>query len=208
METMAVYPIFYLYFSIFFILRRRLISWCISWIESNKKTVEKERILMDTIQIQPLTYENFQKYGDFVRIDQVNPEKFQCIGEPPIEFYPDLVLQNIGSNILGVSLCRVSPRDLKVDFTEHHNETEEGILPLDGDVYMHVGGSSQKASDMKVEIFEVPKLTLVRLKIGVWHHAVFAKGNQPVNVLILLAERTYHNDCEVETYDLIFGKKC
>ena len=163
---------------------------------------------MNTVQIQPLRYETFQKYGDFVRIDQVNPEKFQRIGQLPIEFYPDLVLQNLGSSILGISLCRVFPRDLKIDFTEHHNETEEGILPLDGDVLMHVGSSAQKSGEMKVEIFEVPKLTLVRLKIGVWHHAVYARGDQPVNVLILLAERTYHNDCEVETYDLTFGKKC
>jgi len=61
---------------------------------------------------------------------------------------------------------------------------------------------------MKVEIFEVPKLTLVKLKIGVWHHAAYAKGNQPVNILILLAERTYHNDCEIENYHFSFSNKC
>ncbi|HHT10352.1 MAG TPA: ureidoglycolate lyase [Atribacter sp.] len=163
---------------------------------------------MSTVQIQPLTYETFQKYGDFVQIDKVSPEKYQRIGQPPIEFYPDLVLQNLGSSILGVSLCRVFPRDLKIEVTEHHNDTEEGMLPLDGDVLIHVGASAEKSEDMKVEIFEVPKLTLVRLKIGVWHHAAYAKGDQPVNVLILLAERTYHNDCEVENYQFTFGKKC
>lgn len=46
---------------------------------------------MNSIQIKPLTYENFQKYGDFVRLDQVSPEKYQRIGQPPVEFYPDLI---------------------------------------------------------------------------------------------------------------------
>lgn len=159
-----------------------------------------------TLHVQPITQENFKKYGDFVRIDQVSPEKNQCAGPRPTEFYPDLILQNIGMNIIGISLCRVYPRDFQVEFTEHHNDTEEGILPLDGDIYLHVGGAPQDISNLKVEIFEVPKLTYIRLKIGVWHHAPFAKENNPVNVLIVLAERTYHNDCEVKEYQKSFGK--
>lgn len=162
---------------------------------------------MDNVHIKPLTYENFRQYGDFVRLDEVNPEKYQCIGQAPVEFYPDLILQNLGNSILGVSLCRVFPRDLTIELTEHHNYTEEGNLPLDGDVYMYVGPATQEAEEMKVEIFEVPKLTLVRLKIGVWHYALYAKGDKPVNVLILLPERTYHNDCDIEPYNLTFGGK-
>ncbi len=118
-----------------------------------------------------------------------------------------MILQNLGNSILGVSLCRVFPRDLTIELTEHHNYTEEGNLPLDGDVYMYVGPATQEAEEMEVEIFEVPKLTLVRLKIGVWHHALYAKGDKPVNVLILLPERTYHNDCDIELYNLTFGGK-
>jgi len=163
---------------------------------------------MNTIQVQPLTLETFKKYGDFVKIDKVNPETHLRIGEAPVEFYPDLVLQNLGSSIAGVSLCRVFPRDLKVEVTEHHNFTEEGILPLDGDVYTHVGPATKKPNEMNIEVFEIPKLTFVRLKIGVWHHAVYSKGNQPVNVLILLAERTYHNDCEVENCHFTFSDQC
>ena len=61
---------------------------------------------MNSIQIKPLTYENFQKYGDFARLDQVSPENISGLVNP-VEFYPDLILQNLGSPILGVSLCRV-----------------------------------------------------------------------------------------------------
>ena len=55
---------------------------------------------MSTVQIQPLTYETFQKYGDFVQIDKVSPEKYQRIGQPPIEFYPDEII-SITTNIAG-----------------------------------------------------------------------------------------------------------
>ncbi|HSV31066.1 MAG TPA: ureidoglycolate lyase [Atribacteraceae bacterium] len=150
-----------------------------------------------TLTVQSLSQEAFQKYGEYVHLAQVGPENFQLLGKSPVEFYPDLVIQNIGKSILGVSLLRVYPRAYEIEFTEHHHDTEEGLLPLDGDVFMHVGGAPQAIPDLAVEVFAVPRLTLVRLKIGVWHHAVFARGNDPVNVLILLAERTYHNDCEV-----------
>jgi len=153
-----------------------------------------------TLSVQSLSKEAFQKYGEYVHLDQVSPDTFQLIGQPPVEFYPDLITQNIGKPILGISLLRVYPRAYEIEFSEHHHDTEECLLPLDGDVFMHVGGAPQSADGLAVEIFEVPKLTLVRLKIGVWHHAVFSRGNDPVNVLILLTERTYHNDCEVLEY--------
>ena len=43
---------------------------------------------MNSIQIKPLTYENFQKYGDFVRLDQVSPEKYQRIGQHRLSSIP------------------------------------------------------------------------------------------------------------------------
>ena len=45
--------------------------------------------------------------------------------------------------------------------------------------------------------FRVPKGTMVCLRPGVWHHAPFAVGGGPANVLIALPERTYANDCTV-----------
>lgn len=153
-----------------------------------------------SLTVQALNKEAFQKYGDYVHLDRVSPDVFQLLGKPPVEFYPDLITQNIGQPILGISLLRVFPRTHEIEFSEHHHHTEECLLPLDGDVFMHVGGAPQAVPDLEVEVFEIPRLTLVRLKIGVWHHAVFSRENDPVNVLILLAERTYHNDCEVLEY--------
>jgi ureidoglycolate lyase len=64
---------------------------------------------------------------------------------------------------------------------------------------MHVGAATKNneidANDF--EIFFVPKGTMVVLRKGVWHHAVFAAGDGVINALIALPERTYKNDCTV-----------
>ena len=151
------------------------------------------------IKPKELTLENFRKYGSFVRLSDISDKDFFRIGKSPVEFFPDLVSLNTDGEILGVSICRVFPREMKIDLTEHHNYTEEGILPLDGDVLIHVGCPTEgELPPGEIEVFKVPKLTFVRLKKGVWHHAPFSLEDRAVNCLILLAERTYHNDCEVE----------
>jgi len=156
---------------------------------------------MDKGVVKPeeLTQEKFRRYGSFVSLSGVSAGSFPGIGKPPVEFFPDLIGLNVDGEILGVCICRVFPREMKIDLTEHHNYSEEGILPLDGDVLIHVGCPTQdELPPRKIEVFKVPKLTFVRLKKGVWHHAPFSVKDKVVNCLILLAERTYHNDCEVE----------
>ena len=39
--------------------------------------------------------------------------------------------------------------------------------------------------------------TIVSLRPGIWHHAPFAYNSEYVNVMIVLPERTYANDCTV-----------
>ena len=87
-----------------------------------------------------------------------------------------------------------------VDVAEFHTKTCEGILPLDNDVLIHVGPATPSASKVpleKIKVFRVPKGTMVVLKPGVWHHAPFSLNKNPANVVILLPERTYANDCTV-----------
>jgi ureidoglycolate lyase len=45
--------------------------------------------------------------------------------------------------------------------------------------------------------FGIPRGTLVVLRPGVWHHAPFTIDGKPANVLVVLPERTYANDCVV-----------
>jgi ureidoglycolate lyase len=151
------------------------------------------------MESKELTLEDFRKYGSYVKLPEASSPSFFKIGKPPIEFFPDLLSLNLDNKALGISLCQVQPRQGKIDLLEHHNRTEEGILPLDGEVFLQLGGPTEgEVTPWNIELFRIPKLTFVSLKRGVWHHAPFVVGNKVVNILILLAERTYHSDSELK----------
>ncbi len=151
---------------------------------------------MREIKTKELTYEDFHIYGTFANM--LNP-RAPKIGDEPIEFFRDMAQLNVGQDIVSFSVCRVTKRNNVVDVTEIHNKSGEGILPLDGDVFVHVGIATPNGEvpcDF-IEAFRVPKGTLVVLNRGVWHHAPFATGDECVNVLIVLPERAYADDCLV-----------
>lgn len=147
--------------------------------------------------IKDLKIENFHIYGSFS--DMYDP-KTPKLGCEPIEFFRDMTQLYLGNTSLAsFSVCRVMKRPLIVDVTESHSNCGEGILPLNGDILIHVGiaTSAGEAPVEEFEIFRVPEGTFVALRPGVWHHAPFAHGCDSVNVLIVLPERTYANDCSV-----------
>ena len=152
---------------------------------------------MRTTTIKELTLENFRPYGSFASM--LNPNT-QRIGAKPIEFFRDMVPLNLAtSTTASFSVCRVEKRPVIVDVVEYHSYCGEGILPLDGDVLIHVGPATPAGivPFEVIEIFRVPQGTMVSLHPGVWHHAPFTHGSDAVNVLIVLPERTYANDCTV-----------
>jgi len=153
----------------------------------------------DIMKPKELILENFRKYGSYVKLSEASSPCFFKIGKPPIEFFPDLLSLDLDGKALGISLCQVQPRQGKIDLLEHHNRTEEGILPLDGEVFLQLGGPTEgEVPPRNIELFRIPNLTFISLKRGVWHHAPFVADNKAVNILILLAERTYHSDCELK----------
>jgi ureidoglycolate lyase len=88
---------------------------------------------------------------------------------------------------------------LNIDTNEFHTSTGEGILPLDNDIFIHVGpATAGEVPFEKIRVFLIPKGTMVVLRPGTWHHAPFTSGNKPANVLIVLPERTYAIDCTVK----------
>ena len=143
--------------------------------------------------IKELTLKDFQYYGSFANM--LNPQTPK-IGEKPIEFFRDMVLLELGTKTTAsFSVCRVEKRPLVVDATEYHSHCGEIILPLDGDVLIHVGiATPGKVNLDAIEIFRVPKGTVVSLRPGIWHHGPFAYNCDYVNTLIVLPERTYAND--------------
>lgn len=152
---------------------------------------------MRSIEVKELDREAFQPYGSYANL--IDPDTVK-IGEAPIEFFRDMVLLDLGSaNQASFSVCRVENRDPVVDVTEYHNGCGEGILPLDGDVLIHVAPATPNDGMPfeTIEAFRIPKGTMVSLRPGVWHHAPFAHGCEAANVMIVLPERTYARDCTV-----------
>jgi len=152
---------------------------------------------MKKISIKKLTLDNFKIYGSFSNL--INPEAPR-LGPEPIEFYRDLEQLNLGqTNIASFSVCRVSKRPLLIQKLEFHNHNDEGLLPIDGDVLIHVALATRNGEvpTDRIEVFLVPKGTFVRIRPGVWHHAPFAFGSDYVNALVVLPERTYSIDCIV-----------
>ncbi len=161
---------------------------------------------MSTLTVKPLTQEAFAKYGTFAPL---TPPTAQPLADGElIKFWPDcggvLDLGPAASNQLAIGICQVKWRELQIDESEFHSSTGEGNLPLDGDIYIHVAPPT--TGDLlpvdAIEIFYVPQGTMVIMKPGVWHHAPFAvTPGETVNIIILLPQRTYANDCIVDEID-------
>ena len=152
---------------------------------------------MRTVKIEELEVETFLPFGSYAHMLDPEAEK---IGKEPIEFYRDMIQQDLGGKaIVSFSTCRVEKRSLVIDVTEYHTETGEGCLALDNDILIHVGPATAGGVPPldKIRVFRVPQGTMVVLRPGVWHHAPFTVDSRPANVLIVLPERTYANDCIV-----------
>jgi ureidoglycolate lyase len=143
-----------------------------------------------------LTLEGFKPFGSYANM--IDPAGVNTFDQPPIQFMPDMIELDTGSENASLSVCRVQPREAVVDKTEFHSFSGELILPLNGDILIHVGPPTPKDDPPldQMRIFYVPQGTAVVLKRGVWHHAPFAVGNKSVSTLIGLPPRTYADDCE------------
>jgi ureidoglycolate hydrolase len=152
---------------------------------------------MYKVKINELTMESFQKFGSFARM--LDPEAVK-IGAAPVEFFRDMVGLSLGRDTAAsFSTCRVSKAPLKVSALEFHTFCQEGILPLDGEIVIALAPATA-GGDLpwdRVEAFRVPRGTMLALRPGVWHGGPFADQADSVNVLIVLPERVYANDCQV-----------
>jgi ureidoglycolate lyase len=144
-----------------------------------------------------LTPEAFRKFGTYACM--ITPSGPHLGGEP-IQFFGDMIQSTLGPvPVASFSVCRVEKRPFVINVSEFHDTCCEIVLPLDGDVLMHVApaGPSLEFPEGLAEVFLVPRGTLACLRPGVWHHAPYALASDAVNCLIVLPERTYKNDCTV-----------
>jgi ureidoglycolate lyase len=146
------------------------------------------------VGIKQLTGEAFKIYGSFANMLEPKGPK---LGKGPVQFYRDMAVLSLGqTNEASFSVTRVQKRDNIINAMECHTYTGEACMPLDGDILVHVAPASPKEAVPldQIEVFRVPKGTLLTLRPGVWHSAPFAEKSDCVNVLVVLPERTYAND--------------
>jgi len=152
---------------------------------------------MKEISWKKLSLADFAKYGTFAAMTAPTGPK---LGAEPIEFFRDMVQAGLGVvPQASFGVCRVMKRPFVMDVSEYHDTCCEVMLPLDGDVLMHVAPAvPQKEFPFdQAEVFLVPRGTITCVRPGVWHHAAYAYKCEAVNCLIVLPERTYNNDCTV-----------
>ena len=155
---------------------------------------------MKEITWKKLTSLEFAKYGTYASMIDPSAPK---LGAEPIEFYRDMVQSGLGmAPVASFGVCRVVKRPFVMDVSEYHDTCCETVLPLDGDVLMHVAPAvpEKEFPFDQAEVFLVPRGTLVCLRPGVWHHAPYAWRCDRVNCLVVLPERTYNNDCKVYAF--------
>ena len=153
---------------------------------------------MKKIQAQPLTPEAFRNYGTYQNMLDFS-DRVEAWEDGRKGFFADLLQINLGKdNAPSFSINRVGKEEGNViNFTEFHRYTAEGILALDGDCIFHVGKAQGAPGPDKLKAFILPRGTLVTINPGVLHGTHIAHKEDWVNVLIILPERTYGNDCEV-----------
>ena len=152
---------------------------------------------MKTVAVQPLSPAKFNRYGSYAMMidpcaDATGPK------DAPIVFFRDMVQQELFGANPSFSTCRMTERPLVIDAGEYHNHTCEVSMPMDNDALVWVapaGAETGRVPVEQIEVFYVPKGTLLMIRPGVWHHAAFSVNRKPVNVLIVLPERGYLNDC-------------
>ena len=152
---------------------------------------------MKTVAVQPLSPEKFKRYGSYAAMidpcaDATGPK------DAPIVFFRDMVQQDLFGANPSFSTCRMTARPLVINKGEYHNHTCEVCMPMDNDALVWVapaGAVTDRVPVEQIEVFYVPKGTLLMIRAGVWHHAAFSVNRDPVNVLIVLPERGYLNDC-------------
>ncbi|MGL1892510.1 MAG: DUF4867 family protein [Spirochaetaceae bacterium] len=152
---------------------------------------------MKELKVQELSLEAFNEFGTFNNM--INPDT-EYFGADPVTFYRDMTQQDMGTKtVTSFSICRVLKREFEINISEYHSHCGEGIFALDNDIIIHVapGAPNGELPVNKMRVFRVPMGTMVTLKPGVFHHAPWTANDKVANVLIVLPQRTYANDCIV-----------
>lgn len=150
---------------------------------------------MKQIKAVPISQEVFASFGQFYTMDQ--PQGYALCGEIH-QFFPDRLVADSEHRVGYSPIVVKRPERMIVTQQEYHTTTWEMIMPLDGDMILHVAPASggTPVTDL-AQAFIVPRHTLVKLNAAIWHLAPLPKTNEQLTAMIILPECTYANDCTV-----------
>lgn len=150
---------------------------------------------MKQIKAVPISQEGFAPFGQFYTMDQ--PQGYALCGEIH-QFFPDRLVADSEHRVGYSPIVVKRPERMIVTQQEYHTTTWEMIMPLDGDMILHVAPASggTPVTDL-AQAFIVPRHTLVKLNAAIWHLAPLPKTNEQLTAMIILPECTYANDCTV-----------
>lgn len=156
---------------------------------------------MVTIQIEQLSFESFGEFGSFT--DMMDPTGYHLSG-PCHKFFRDKILySNNNATPVAFSALQVKkPENLIITSMEYHSYAAEVLMPLDGDVLLClVPANGGSLSGEEAKAFLVPQGTMVALYTGVWHALPISQKEPHTNMMVVLPERTYHNDLHLADLD-------
>lgn len=151
---------------------------------------------MKTIKVQKLTPEAFEPFGKILTI-----EGRQAGGNPLThQWYPQVTVLDHATS---VNLMKVIPHEFVLkDFEKHHN-TEENLLPIDGDLIVGLAPAGELTAD-GVQAFYIPCGCGISLKPHVWHAVPFAVGKEVMSTVIF-KNNTSNEDIYFDSIDQEIG---
>lgn len=151
---------------------------------------------MREIRVEELTPEAFREFGTYTKM--TDPVR-RGSGIPGMAFHADMEILELGeAHAAAFSTTRVTDQLPKMVMAlEQHSRCGEGIMSLDNDmlVYFAPAGAAFEQAMQEVKAFFVPAHVMLTIRPGVWHCMPFPAKEAVVNVLNVLPERTYANDC-------------
>lgn len=150
---------------------------------------------MKKIKAKKLTHENFIRYGTYNNLHDEFSKKEKESKEEFI-IHHDVVLQNLGNTTIPAFFtCYFKQGPNIVTMIEAHDTCEE-VLIFEQDTIIAVAPPCKKNKPPKgsIEAFFVPRHTIIKYYIGVWHYAPFLPNSYITNTLYCMPQRIWEYD--------------
>ena len=133
------------------------------------------------LRVDELAAESFAPFGRVVDVPSRDPD---AVGDP-WRWWAQTALLERGERPYAVGYLEVEPGRATFDWAERHAESEEMVIPLNGELLIYAAAPEPQ----EFRVFRVRPGQAVILGKGVWHGAPLSSSGT-ARAIVLLAERT------------------